>query len=87
MRTLKRTTECVRLLETKLEIELPGAGILWHIAILVREGDTKLDHLQKINITPEGLILVIRRCAKRAYRITVERSALSTLRFAPLYHL
>ena len=40
------------LLEVKLEVELPCACILGHVAVFVRKCYSKLDHLEEIHIAP-----------------------------------
>ena len=48
-------------LDVKVEVELPGTGILRKVPLLVRESQPDLDRLEQVNVTPHRLVMVIRR--------------------------
>ena len=39
--------------EIKFEVELPATDAIRHLTVLVEEGKSNLDDLQKINVTPD----------------------------------
>lgn len=47
-------------LDVEVEVELPRAGILRKVPFLVREGQTNLDGLEQVDVTPQRLVVVIR---------------------------
>lgn len=54
--------------DAELEIELPCADARRELAILVAQGQAELDDSEQVDVTPEGLVVVIARPAKRADR-------------------
>ena len=54
--------------EVELEVELPGGGAGWIISFLVHEGQTQLDDLEQVHVTPQQLVLVVHRAAELADR-------------------
>ena len=67
-------------LKVKLEIKLPSRAAFWHVAILVTQSNTQLDQPQKINITPQSLILVVRMRGKGTHWARNDSWKLSVLR-------
>lgn len=55
------------LLEVEFEVKLPCACVLGHIAIFVRKGNAKLDHLEQIHVASKCLVVIVGRCPKIAY--------------------
>lgn len=65
--------------KVELEVELPCAGILGYISVLVCKGNAQLDHLEQINITAQCLVVIVCRGAKVAYeRIRTTRILVSS---------
>ena len=48
-------------LGVKVEIELPCAGVLREVSLLVRESQPDLDRFEQVDVTPHRLVMVIRR--------------------------
>jgi len=55
----------VPVLGVKVEVELPGAGILRKVPLLVCESQSYLDRLEQVDVTPHRLVMVIRRGLER----------------------
>jgi len=53
-------------LGVKVEVKLPGAGILRKVPLLVRESQPNLDRLEQVDVTPHRLVMVIRQGFERA---------------------
>lgn len=60
--------------QAELEVELPGAGILGDISIFIRKCDAELNHLEQVYVTSQGLIVIVRRRAKVAFRSILFRN-------------
>ena len=41
---------------------------MWEVALLVRERESDLDDLEEVDITPHGLVVVVRRRLEAPYR-------------------
>lgn len=54
--------------DAELEVELPRADARGELAVLVAQGQTELNDPEQVDVTPEGLVVVIARPAKRADR-------------------
>jgi hypothetical protein len=48
-------------LDVKVKVELPGADILRKISLLICKGQSNLDRLEKVDVTPHRLVVIIRR--------------------------
>ena len=59
--------QTLHLRKVELEVELPSAGILGYVAILIRKGHAELDHFEKIHIAAKCLVMVVSRGAEVAY--------------------
>jgi len=55
----------VPILDVKVEVELPSAGILRKVPLLVRESQPNLDRLEQVDVAPHRLVMVIRRGLER----------------------
>lgn len=53
-------------LDVKVKVELPGAGILGENPFLICKGQSDLDRLEKVNVAPHRLVVIIRRGLERA---------------------
>ena len=53
-------------LDVKVKVELPGADFLRKNSFLVCKGQSDLDCLEKVNIAPHRLVMIIRRGLERA---------------------
>jgi len=51
----------VPVLDIKVEVELPGTGVLRKDPLFVRESQPDLDRLEQVDVTPHRLVMVIRR--------------------------
>jgi hypothetical protein len=66
---------------------LPGAGILGDISIFIRKGDAKLNHLEQVHVASQGLIVIVGRCAKVAFKLILFRSDVSPPTLLRVFHL
>ena len=49
----------------ELEVELPSGNVLGKVTVLIRERDPNLDDLEKVDVTPHRLVVVVRGCLER----------------------
>jgi hypothetical protein len=55
-------------LDAKREVELPRADSWCQLAVLVRKGDTELNDPEQVDVTPEGLVVVVARATEGSDR-------------------
>lgn len=59
--------ETVNALYAESKIELPGCVFERKVALLIRQSDSNLNNLEKVDIAAHGLVVIVRRCLKVAY--------------------
>lgn len=62
------------------EVELPSRYLLWEVSLLIRQSKPDLDNLEQVDVTPHGLVMIVRRRLERAYRPCDDSRKLRVLR-------